>query len=167
MTPMSEKEKECYLSWDASEETCSVSECVGKQDEPLLAWAEPRAGYMRNGNKGRIEDFRAMVLGKPAWPADVPLVEARLFYADRAIHVVASGDQSCRQVVMKETDAGDQENKVRKRDKRVLPLCDWKRFGFAADDKRFEIEWLRAIEYLQDGRLAGWRLIIDRGEEHA
>lgn len=125
-----------------------------QQKTPLLAWAEPQASYSRAGQPGRIVDFRPFIAGKPDWPADVPLVEARLFWADSALHVVAEGT-GCRWAELVEDREGDEEVSVSRQP--VLGLRDGVRFGLSTAD--WPSQKLVAIAYSQRGRLVGWRLL--------
>lgn len=131
-----------------------------RESRPLLAWAEPQASFARKGTPGRIGDFRPLVAGCPAWPEDLPLVEARLFWATSALHVVADSD-GCRWVTLLESDAGEEE--VQRSEKPVVTLRDAARFGL--DTRGWPGGSLSAIEYRNGGRLVGWRLTTSAKEQ--
>lgn len=132
-----------------------------EKERPLLSWAEPDASYARKGKPGRIGDFVPLVAGCPDWPKDLPLVEARLFWATSALHVIAD-DKGCRWARLWESDAGEEKDRRSEKDVLTLQLQDAERFGMTTHG------WpnlpLTAIEYRSGGRLVGWRLIT-RGKE--
>ena len=133
-----------------------------KEMPPLLAWAEPEASFARGGQAGRIRDFQPLTTGCPAWPADLPLVEARLFWPTSALHVVADGN-GCRWVKLRESDAGEKGEEVERSEKPVLTLQDAARFGL--DTRGWPGGSLTAIEYRSGGRLVGWRLTTSGKEQ--
>lgn len=152
------------LARTAGDDPRSVAEYVAAvaQDEPpRLAWAEPKPTYhVRGPAHGRIVTFEPFVSAAPTWPADLPLVEARLFWAGAALHVVARGS-GCRWVRIEEGDIGET---VARLETSVLALRDRQRFGLEAAG---DAPALTAIEYRQDGRLLAWRLIPNRAGEGA
>ena len=129
---------------------------------PRLAWAEPKASFARGSQAGRIKDFHPLIAGCPAWPADLPLVEARLFWPTSALHVVAEGD-GCRWVKLRESDAGEEGEEFERSEKPVLTLQDAARFGL--DTRGWPGGSLTAIEYRSGGRLVGWRLTTSGKEQ--
>jgi hypothetical protein len=131
-----------------------------KEGAPLLAWAEPHPLRTDlSGSTGRRSDFDPFVCGRPSWPVDFPLVEARLFWDKTAVHVVAEEEGGCTWVCLREVDAGSDGLEVLRCEFPVLSLRDSKRFGLQTLQ---EIEGLYAIEYWQHGRLVAWRLVIEQ-----
>jgi hypothetical protein len=138
-----------------------VSEFISdqcKKQPPLLAWADP-VPYTRNtdGKPGRRSDFHPLVQGTPSWPANLPLAEARLFWQDAGLHVVAEEGGGCRWARIQECATGD--NECSRSETRVLSLRDRERFGLAEDHA--VPKTLVAVEYRQQGRLVAWRLLVD------
>lgn len=121
---------------------------------PLLVWTEPDVNAVSLGNRtGRRSDFRALVSGNTDWPADLLLVEARLFWETSALHLVADDTSpGCRWLRIEERDDGKEE--VMRRQIPVHTLQDRQRFGLPGNG-----EELAAVEYLRQGRLIGWRLL--------
>jgi hypothetical protein len=150
-----------YLNWTRPvSETCTVADfieaCCAQACAPQLAWAEPDVGYQHGGKATRITNFDALVGGKPKWRG-LPLAEARLFFAKKAIHIVSDPAQGgCRWVSLAEETSGAEKDKVYKEIKPVLALRDLQRFGFT---QGYGIDKLFAIEYRRHGRLMGWRLV--------
>jgi hypothetical protein len=155
------------LQYEMDEDKLSVAAFAtaeARKNPPLLAWAEPEASFARRGQPGRIRDFQPLFAGRPAWPEDLPLVEARLFWANSALHVVAEGN-GCRWVKLRESDAGEEgKEEVQRSEKPVLTLQDAARFGL--DTRGWPGDSLTAIEYRSGGRLVGWRLTTS-GKEQA
>lgn len=144
----------------AREESCSVRELVQQkatESKPLLAWAEPDplCVDLTNGT-GRREGFRPLVCGMPSWSDAPPLCEARLFWADSALHIVAGERGGCAWVRIAEAPEGGVG--VARSEIAVHTVQDHKRFGLQGESK---IEGLRAVEYRQRGRLVAWRLVIE------
>jgi hypothetical protein len=134
---------------------------------PSLAWAEPRIGLLRidpaHPTPGRHPNFIPLVSGTPDWPIDQPLAEARLFWPDRAIHLLAQGDQACTSVTLSENTNGESTLKQRLR---LLTLRDAARFGLnRVSDPQLNL--ISAIEYRKNGRLLAWRLVETHTSEEA
>jgi hypothetical protein len=149
-------------------------ESVAGTEPPLLVWGEPEAAPSdKPGLQGRIAGFTPLALGAPAWPADVKVTEARLFWATASLHAVADGsgcrwarveelpgDHSGRELAGRKTlDTVFHIERVWKSRKRVLTLRDLVRFGLSDAEFHTELNQLDAIEYWLRGRLAGWRLV--------
>ncbi|MBF0160054.1 MAG: hypothetical protein HQL58_11090 [Magnetococcales bacterium] len=149
--------KRCKIVYQHGQETCNVVNFIHQKIRdcpPLLAWAEPDLTAVDIRSKtGRRRDFTPLVRGIPDWPEDLPLVEARLFWQISALHVVAIDQCGCRWVCIEESSISGVE--VTYSEMSVLTLRDHKRFGL--DEQT--IERLSAIEYRQNGRLVGWRLV--------
>lgn len=125
---------------------------------PLLAWADPDPLHINLTNRsGRREDFQPLMRGASLlWPHDLRLLEARLFWRDAALHVVARDDGGCRWTRIEER-AGTE---FRREEFSVHPIRDRQRFGLSDSDDA-TIKNLMAIEYRQRGRLVAWRLMIE------
>src|SRR5208283_1697018 len=94
---------------------------------PLLAWAEPDpVSADLSNNTGRRSNFVPFVVGSPTWPDDLLLLEARLFWENAAIHIVAEKGGGCSWVTLEEKNSGDS---VVRRELPVLTIRDRKR-GF-------------------------------------
>ena len=138
---------------------------------PSLAWAEPSIGLLRidpeQPRPGRHPGFAPLVAGMPDWPGDLPLAEARLFWPDRAVHLLAQGDQACISVTLSEVIEGESTLNTLKQTLRLLTLRDAARFGLEkVSDPR--LDRITAVEYRKNGRLLAWRLIeTATGEEQA
>lgn len=143
----------------AREESCSVREFVqqkARESMPLLAWAEPEplCVDLANGT-GRREGFRPLVGGMPSWSDALPLCEARLFWADSALHIVAGESGGCAWVRIAEAPDGVE---LARSEISVHTVQDLKRFGLHS---ALKIEGLRAVEYRRQGRMVAWRLVIE------
>jgi hypothetical protein len=159
---MTSSENACALriqtQQDDSRRLAEVIAHKAAESPPLLAWAEPDPLYVDRLNRtGRRGDFVPLVLGAPDWPADLPLVEARLFWPRAALHVVAREDGGCVWTRIEETDPEGKETDYRRNEFSVYTLRDRHRFGLSDD---IVIDDLMAIEYRQRGRLVAWRLMI-------
>ncbi|SFQ07431.1 hypothetical protein SAMN05216419_10561 [Nitrosomonas cryotolerans] len=154
-----------------------ASECV-----PLLSWAEPEPTTLNiNGAPGRLKNFEPLVRGYPNWPDNFPLVEARLFWQNSALHMVTREEGGCRWAHFEETDdnvpnssislsrhrndrqpqcdAKKDTQKVLRQKFPVLTIIDPARFGLTTAQFT-AIDHLMAVAYRQQGRLVAWRLII-------
>jgi len=125
---------------------------------PVLAWAEPQISLYRTPDgllhTGRHPQFTPLVTGCPQWPEDLSLTEARLFWPNKAIHLVASGTRGCVSVTLFEAPDGDQE--VVKTKIELLTLRDAARFGLRGS---LIDQYAGSIEYRRRGRLLAWRLV--------
>jgi hypothetical protein len=149
-----------FLEWTTGEDTRAVADFArdeAAREAPVLSWAEPEPRVVEGASPGRIQDFRALSSGAPQWPALISLLEARLFWKDKALHVVTCGD-GCRWALLQElsNDGGGQP--VQKDVYPVLTVKDRSRFGLDAVHVGGDVS-LVAIEYRNDGRLFGWRLV--------
>lgn len=160
---MSDNKRSIRFS-SGADPTVSVAEFVRRRAQgaaPLLAWAEPDplcVDVAITNRTGRRADFTPLVQGAPAWPEDLPLVEARLFWAGSALHVVAGEGGGCRWSDLEEvTDGPGEFVEVVSPSIPVHTLRDLKRFSLSDMPA---IEGLQAIEYRQRGRLVAWRLVI-------
>lgn len=159
-------DSQCHIVFspgtDASTIVADLIRQKAQEAEPLLAWAEPDPLRVDVSNStGRRSDFEPLVCGMPSWPADLPLVEARLFWASSALHVVAREGGGCAWVRIEETAEGSGGDEVACSVIPVYTLRDFKRFGL---ESRPAFEGLRAVEYRQQGRLVAWRLVIKSQE---
>lgn len=159
---MTSSENACALRIQTHEDDSRrVDEVIAHQageSPPLLTWAEPDPFYVDRLNRtGRRSDFVSLVRGAPSWPADLPLVEARLFWPGAALHVVAREDGGCSWTRIEEADPEGKDTDYMRTAFSVHTLRDRDRFGLP-DESR--IEDLTAIEYRQRGRLVAWRLMI-------
>lgn len=148
---------------DASTSVADLIREKAQEAEPLLlAWAEPDPLYVDVSNStGRRSGFKPLVRGMPSWPADPPLVEARLFWASSALHVVAREGGGCAWVRIEEVAEGNGGTEVARSVIPVYTLRDLNRFDLQSGP---DFEGLHAVEYRQQGRLVAWRLVIN-GEE--
>ncbi len=129
---------------------------------PLLAWAEPEpAALNEDGTSGRLQGFRPLVEGTPDWNG-LSLVEARLFWQNAALHVLADGSGGCSSVWIEECEEGESMTRVKAP---VLTLRDTQRFGQAGTG--WAQRKLTAIEYRLAGRLVAWRLVTDKESGNA
>ncbi|MBI5331188.1 MAG: hypothetical protein HZB71_11315 [Betaproteobacteria bacterium] len=137
----------------------SVSELAREWGaEAMLAWAEPESDYCQDGHPGRIPGFAPLVVGVPNWPEAIPLAEARVFWPDRALHIVADPVKGCRWAYLEEVEGESY-------------LCTEKTVFLLRDQARFGLELnvsgnldLAALEYFQEGGLKAWRLVIREGK---
>lgn len=140
----------------------SVTDLIGQKAQeakPLLAWAEPDPLHVDVSNStGRRTGFEPLVCGMPSWPADLPLVEARLFWAKSALHVVAREGGGCSWVRIEEVAEGNGETQVARSVIPVYTLRDLNRFDLQSGPA---FEGLYAVEYRQQGRLVAWRLVME------
>lgn len=144
---------------DKSANVADLIRQKAQEAEPLLAWAEPDPLHMNvSNNTGRRCDFKPLVCGMPSWPDDLPLVEARLFWASSALHVVAREGGGCSWVRIEEVAEGDGGAEVARSVIPVYTLRDLNRFGL---ENGPAIQGLSAIEYRQQGRLVAWRLVME------
>jgi hypothetical protein len=134
-----------------------------KKQTPLLAWAEPEVTAVDlENNTGRREEFKPLIKGIPNWSGDPPLVEARLFWANAALHGVAEKGR-CRWVKVEEGDGHGADA-----DHHMLIIKDVQREPFDVStlrDLRFGPDGgrgsntLSAFAYRRNGRLIAWRLM--------
>ena len=138
---------------------------------PILAWAEPLICLQRNAEgkpqSGRHRGFQSLVAGYPNWlEQGIALAEVRLFWPDKAVHLLANGKQGCISVTLSESN--DSEPNALKQQIYLLTLRDTARFGLEEiEDAHLSI--LNAVEYRKNGRLLAWRLIENTqpcGEKH-
>lgn len=152
----------CALRIQTQNETRTVMEVIAEEAgkaPPLLAWADPDPLHVNLSNhSGRREDFKPLVQGAPLWPQDLRLLEARLFWRDAALYVVAREDGGCSWTRIEEI-AG---TNFRREEFYVHTISDRKRFGLSDDST---IQTLMAIEYKQRGQLLAWRLTMATREE--
>jgi hypothetical protein len=150
----------CTLHIQTKSDSCSVNEIIAQQvldNPPQLAWAEPNPLHVKVTNRtGQRDDFVSLQLGHPSWPIDLPLIEARLFWPNAALHVVASDGGGCIWTRIAESETA--ELHVMRSTIRVHTRSDWERFGLNNSEA---IKNLQAIEYRERGRLVAWRLIIE------
>lgn len=158
---MNERRCRIYISagkFDGS--LADFLETKANEPAPLLAWAEPDlTKVVLDNDTGRRDDFQPLVRGAPHWPADLPLVEAGLFWQKAALHVVAE-DQGCGWVRVDEGSGTGEGVEVAREQFDIHTLRDWQRFGFGAASHA--IEKLSAVQYRRDGRLIAWRLLEGR-----
>lgn len=141
-----------------------IADYCSTQPKPQLAWAEPTPSALRaDGARGRRRDFVPFVQGALRWPADLVLVEARMFWDTAALHVVADPDGGCRWARIEESASGQDE--VVCSYVPVQTLRDRARFGLG-DDGQISAR-LTAVEYRRNGHLVAWRLTIAEGGPHA
>lgn len=165
---MTTPETTCALRIDpCQDDHRSVAEVIAQhagEAAPLLAWAEPDPLHVALSQHGRRNDFTPLVQGVPSWPADLPLVEARLFWATAALHVVAREGGGCVWTRIEENGADGETLLAMRAEFSVHTRRDLARFGLHADEAIKGLP-LRAIEYRERGRLVVWRLIL-ANEEH-
>jgi len=150
----------CRISCKTGKSSLSIAEFI--QQEKLeglqLAWAEPDPHFLPSSNlPGRCSAFHPLVRGVPSWPAELPLLEARLFWDETALHIVAT-DKGCKWVRVEEELLElpeTQKISVTRHEFPVVTLSDPARFGL---DIEPSISKMCAIEYRQQGRLVSWRL---------
>ncbi|EGV32667.1 hypothetical protein ThidrDRAFT_1152 [Thiorhodococcus drewsii AZ1] len=151
----------CALHMHTEKDLRSVAEVIADQAgkaPPLLAWADPDPLHVDLVNRtGRHGDFVPLAQGVPSWPADLPLVEARLFWPRAVLHVVACEKGGCVWTCIKEVTADDDTLPAMRSEIPVHTRRDLARFGLSAHEV---VEGLRAIEYRERGRLVAWRLTI-------
>jgi len=152
-------ETRCNLKRDRGEANCSIAEFIATRAEktpPLLIWAEPNPSAVDlAGNTGRRIHSLPLVRGIPEWLDKVPLTEARLFWQNLALHVVARDEGGCLWATIEEGADGGEE--VIRSERRVVTLADHQRFGLMEQPAFSD---LRAIEYRQQGRLVAWCLTL-------
>lgn len=128
---------------------------------PLLGWAEPVAGWLHDRQPGRIAGFLPLQRDGGSWPDEVPLAEARLFWADRALHVVAQA-KGCRWAEIEELPPADAAGELVMRRSRIVLTVRHKkelqRFGLNAADCAYP-DRLELIEYGHAAQQRGWRLL--------
>jgi hypothetical protein len=152
-------EERCRLKRSHDEDARTAAQFVAEQAReypPLLVWVEPDpAAVDLSGNTGRR--LHSLPFGADFGErfAGMPLAEARLFWERAALHVVASEDEGCRWAKIEESDDGEGEEVMRDDGIEVLTVADRVRFGLP-DEPALK---LRAIQYLERGRLVGWRLV--------
>lgn len=152
----------CSLVLDSGKEMLSVRQLAvrfSEQSSPLLAWAEPDPRAIgRSTGSGRWQDFVPLRAGTPDWPDDLRLMEARLFWSDRSVHIVSDGPESRWAELREETPSGS-GIPVLKKNYKVHLTQDRARFGLANED--VPSAGIRMIEYWTGGQLLGWRLVTD------
>ena len=172
--PPAGRDGACSLQCTHDEDDRDVSKFVAEQAtarEPVLAWADPdpEPSHLPAFDKlGFRADFAPLAKGTPEWQHDIVLAEARLFWPDAALHVVAKVGGGCRWAKVEEMTSGQNVEEqatdnanlrikaVLRTSFRVLTLRDHARFGI--EDWPKDFEKLTAIEYRQAGRLVAWRL---------
>lgn len=145
----------CGLSITTGRSANSIGSCITEaieRDEPLLVLMEPDPTVIVNGRTGRREGFYPLVRGLPILLADLPLSEARLFWASSALHLLSDG-AGCRTARIEE---GGGMAVIRKAYP-VYPRQDLQRFGL--ERQAAAAAQLIAVEYWQAGRLLAWRLV--------
>jgi len=136
---------------------------IAQKESPLLAWADPVPTARNSARKpGRYVGFNPLAVGVPNWPENLPLAEARLFWANAALHIVANEGAGCRWARIEEAANNEvsQGEAFSRSEIPILTLRDRDRFGLTeSDDDEMN---LVAVEYRQQGRLMGWRLVMDK-----
>ena len=129
-------------------------------ESPLFHWLEPRPFLPRDEDgkplPGPLKDFFPFGVGVPR--TDLELDEARLFWADGALHAVADEEGGCRWFRYAETafEGAEPIPNVRREIAPVLPWRDRGRFRLPMESCR---ESLRALLYSKGGRLLAWRIV--------
>jgi len=174
-----------------TDSTCKIEQTTGnakvsladflrqRDDSPTaLVWLEPdpRAVNLEK-DTGRRCDEPPLTVGLPNWLSagnGPPVIEARLFWASEALHVVANPDGTgCRWAFIKEKRPADDSlpkisapetsdknqqvsREVHREEYRVRTIQDLDRFGFDKSQSTFN---LKMFEYRVGGRLVAWRLV--------
>lgn len=156
--------------------TCTLDEMVKtlcKKRTPDLSWVEPAMHLPRLAGKpqpGRLKDFKPLVKGAPA--AGLQLAEARLYYPDFWLHLLA-GPASGRiahwsealipggkllEDAIRETDKAVLADAIRATDQTVLLWRDRARFGLTEDTLLPQSLCVRS--YYQGETLVAWRFLM-------
>ena len=144
---------------------CTLNERIRQlcdEKPPQLAWAETGICFYQHEGQlraGRHSSFTPLIEGKPVWPHDLALSEARLFWPDRAVHLLMIDSVNCAEVTLKEVSGEEASTgeQVIKQSQTLLTLRDKERFGLANIQLPANIT---AIEYRHQGRVLAWRLTI-------
>ncbi|WP_262966759.1 hypothetical protein [Methylobacter psychrophilus] len=131
---------------------------------PQLAWAEPGICFYQHEGQlraGRHPGFTPLAEGMPVWPDDLVLCEARLFWADHAVHLLAIDSANCAEVTLSEVSGEDTSTgkQVIRQAQTLLTLRDKERFGLKNIDLPDNPN-VTAIEYRHQGRVLAWRLTL-------
>jgi len=170
----------CTIQQTTGNDNNSVADFIKQQEDSAtaLVWLEPdpRAVNLKN-HTGRRCDEPPLSPGLPNWLRDgngPPVIEARLFWASEALHVVANPDGTgCRWAFIKEKRPADDSlpkisapetfdnnqqvsREVHREEYRVRTIQDLNRFGFDEGQSTFN---LKMFEYREGGRLVAWRLV--------
>lgn len=153
-----------------TQEACRIDELIARECQrqaPMLAWGEPDPLEVDLTNEtGRRTDFTPLVRGTPPWTGSPSLVEARLFWPQSALHIVAH-EGGCAWSRLDEISGRDDVPEgipALRQAIKVHTLRDLSRFGLAGDEG-ISVAGLRAIEYRRHGRLIAWRLLLAGKEE--
>lgn len=146
-----------------------LERALPKASDPQLYWFEPRVGVLSGGGWLSPEKNRFFGVGKPE--TIYPFEEARIFWADRALHVVSEGGASGRVMEYGEGEPLLIEGKKPVRDwildtgsndsQQVLlwqDETDRKRFGLHSGSLA-GVKGLRVVRYLQNHVVVAWRLV--------
>lgn len=145
--------------------TCTLDEMVKtlcEERTPDLSWVEPAMHLPRLAGKpqpGRLKDFKPLVKGAPA--VGLQLAEARLYYPDFWLHLLAGPASGCRIAHWSEAliPGGKLlEGAIRATDQAVLLWRDRARFGLTEDTLLPHSLCVRS--YYQGETLVAWRLWI-------
>jgi hypothetical protein len=113
---------------------------------PLLTWVEPRPVMPEKDKRGRIEDLPILQAGLPVIAH--PLDEARLFWQDEAVHVVADDETGgCHWFQYGDKSWSDSDS-VKKQSRSVM----------LREDLYKTARGWELIEYYQGAGLVAWRL---------
>lgn len=158
----------CWLRRSRGQAECSASAFITSHlgaESPLLLWVDPDPlAVDYRGPTGRRLLALPLVEGNaPDWMLNVPLTEARIFWKQSALHVIADEAGGCRWARIEEATEGDKNGngdsaRVQREVIPVLTLSDRDRARFGITD-RHSIENLQAVLYKRQGLLKAWRLL--------
>jgi len=149
------------LYWQRGKEQKSVAEFLKERtaDEPMLYWIEPLPVIHDMEKLGPQDGFSGLGLGTPPQDDSLIIDEARLFWRDRMLHVIADGTGRCRWFeCCEEERSGWEKCHVQRNTYPVLLRRDLDRFGLKGSSFK-QIDQVEATEYRKGPTLFAWRLI--------
>lgn len=141
-----------------------------QQDPPELVWVEPNP-WQWNGsaNKRKFPQFETLCTELPVWPSDLELIEARLFWPHKTMHLIADGLQLRWMSLMEnggvdDADLSGELKNTQRITRSLMTIRDYRRFGFK---QNHFVPNLEAYEYHLNNHLIAWRLRLPQEVKYA
>lgn len=161
---------ETILYWRGASDGRSVAEVLrnAQSETPLFYWVDLSPVFQELGKFGRPKHFQGLGRGEcPNSSLDTYcLEEARLFWEDRSLHVLAQDQSGCRWFECTDTDPKDplwcEERVLASKPEEIICRKDYSSFGIGESEPVGKIQ---VIEFWKGSSLLTWRLTsIEYGE---
>jgi hypothetical protein len=153
-----------YTHTNHSAPLAEVAASICRDRPPAMSWVEPALHLPRRDGKpqpGRLPGFRPLIEGTPE--ANLPLAEARLYYPDQWLHLLAS-PSSCREVRWSESSfsgAKPYAGEILVSEQSVLLWRGRELVRFGLTDDVFPEGDLRVRLYSIAGQLLTWQILME------